>query len=178
MVAGVDDLPGHDRGFDAIVSGLVLNFLPAPGPAVTAMRERLAAGGVVAAYVWDYARGLEFLRVFWDEAVALDPRASAFDEGGRFPLCRAAALDSLFRASGLASVDTTSLEVPTGFASFDDFWAPFLGGTGPAPSYVASLDPTGRASLRERLRQRLLQSGSDGPFELRARAWAVRGRAP
>ena len=39
------------------------------------MRERVRPGGVVAAYVWDYAGRMEFLRHFWDEAVALDPAA-------------------------------------------------------------------------------------------------------
>jgi SAM-dependent methyltransferase len=177
VVAGVDALPGRDHGFDTIVSGLVLNFLPEPERAVTAMRERLTPGGLVAAYVWDYADGLEFLRAFWDEATASDPGASALDEGGRFPLCQAAALGALFRAAGLTSVDTIALEVPTRFVSFDDLWAPFLGGTGPAPRYVASLDPTARATLKERLRRRLLPSDGEGSIDLRARAWAVRGRA-
>jgi SAM-dependent methyltransferase len=174
VVAGADALPARQSGFDVIVSGLVLNFLPDAGHAVAAMRERVRPGGIVAAYVWDYESGLQFLRHFWDEAAASDPNASGFDEGGRFPLCQPAALASTFRASGLESVDTASLEIPTSFADFDDFWNPFLGGTGPAPSYVASLDPTRRESLKERLRRRILPGG-DGPIQLRARAWAVRG---
>jgi len=174
VVAGVDALPSRQDGFDAIVSGLVLNFLPNSGLAVTSMRERLRPGGIIAAYVWDYASGVEFLRTFWGEATASDPRAAAFDEGGRFPLCQAPALASLFIAAGLGSMATTSLEIPTNFANFDDFWTPFLGGTGSAPSYVASLNSTQRESLRERLRRRL-QFGSEGHIQLRARAWAVRG---
>ena len=98
---------------------------------------------------------MELLKAFWDEAVAFDPRASALDEGRRFPLCRTAALASLFRAGGLARVETDALEIPTDFASFDGSWTPFLSGTGPAPSYVASLDPSSREFLKERLRRRL-----------------------
>jgi len=174
VVAGMEALPRRDRGFDACVSGLVLNFLPDPGEAVAAIRERLRRGGTVAAYVWDYADGMEFLRSFWEEAVASDPRAAAFDEGRRFPLCRTAPLASLFRAAGLAEVETHPLEIPTEFATFDDYWTPFLRGTGPAPSYVASLDPPSRELLRERLRGRI-RAGRDGRIRLRARAWAVRG---
>jgi SAM-dependent methyltransferase len=174
VVGGAEALPSRDGGFDAVVSGLVLNFLPDPGRAVAAMRERLRPGGLVAAYVWDYAEGMEFLRCFWEEAVASDPRAAALSEGGRFPLCRAPALASLFRAAGLAQVKTGPLEIPTDFAGFDDFWMPFLHGTGPAPSYVVSLDPMSRELLRERLRRRL-HPGRDGRIQLRARAWAVRG---
>ena len=174
VVSGAEALPTRNGGFDAVVSGLVLNFLPDPGVAVASIRERLRPGGMVAAYVCDYAGGMEFLRIFWDEAVAADPRAASLDEGQRFPLCRAAALTSLFQEAGLADVGTDTLEILTVFASFDDYWTPFLRGTGPAPSYVASLDEPSRASLRERLRQRL-HAGIDERIQLRARAWAVRG---
>ena len=66
------------------------------------------------------------------------------------------------------------LDIPTDFADFDDYWRPFLGGTGPAPGYVASLDEPRRELLRQRLRQRL-PSGADGRIPLRPRASVVRG---
>lgn len=174
VVAGADALPRRDGGFDAVVSGLVLNFLPNPEEAVASMLERLRPGGIVAAYVWDYAEGMEFLRWFWDEAIAADAGAAALDEGRRFPLCKRAALASLFETAGLTQVETGRLKIETDFAGFDDYWAPFLRGTGPAPSYVASLQPEKRELLRERLRRRL-QVGGDGRIRLRACAWAVRG---
>ena len=174
VVAGMDALPTREGGFDAVVSGLVLNFLPNPEEAMASVLDRLRPGGMAAAYVWDYGEGMELLRRFWDEAVAADAGAADLDEGRRFPLCRPAALAALFRASGLAEVETESLEIPTDFASFDDYWEPFLRGTGPAPSYVASLDAPDREALRARLERRL-QTGKDGRIRLRARAWAVRG---
>jgi SAM-dependent methyltransferase len=176
IVAGAEALPHRDGGFDVAVSGLVLNFLPDPEAAVACIRQRLRSDGTVAAYVWDYAEGMEFLRLFWEEAVALDPRARARHEGKRFPLSPAPALGSLFRTGGLAQVETRALEIPTDFTTFDDYWTPFLRGTGPAPSYVASLDPDKRQLLKERL-ERCLPAGSDGRIPLRARAWAVRGVA-
>lgn len=176
VVAGADALPRRNGGYDAIVSGLVLNFIPDAKGAVSAIRERLRPGGGFAAYVWDYAEGMEFLRYFWDEAAAFDPGAAALDEGRRFPLCRPPALASLLGAAGFAQVESHALVIPTDFATFDDYWAPFLRGTGPGPGYVASLDPAGRESLRERLRRRL-PAADDGRIPLRARAWAVRGTA-
>ena len=122
---------------------------------MASVRERLRPRGLTAAYVWEYAEGMEFLRSFWDEAAASDPRAAALDEGRRFPLCRTTPLASLFRAGGLAQVETEPLEIPTDFATFDDYWTPFLRGTGPAPSYVGSIDPLDHELLRERLRRRL-----------------------
>lgn len=168
VVAGADALPQRDGGFDAIASCLVLNFVPNPEQAVAAMRTR--ARGFVSACVWDYADGMQLLRIFWDEAIAADPDAAQLDEGRRFPLCNLDALASLFRAAGFARVHSGTLEIPTRFASFDDYWTPFTRGTGPAPSYVASLDPQRRDALRERLRARL-----GARLDLTARALVVRG---
>ena len=67
------------------------------------------------------------------------------------------------------------IQVPTTFGNFDDYWAPFLGGQGPAPTYAVSLDEPRRAALREALRARL-PVAADGSIPLEARAWAVAGR--
>ncbi len=173
VLAGALDLPTRADGFDAVVSGLVLNFVPDPEKAVAAMRARLRDGGCVAAYVWDYAGRMGFLRYFWEEAVALDPGAANLDEGRRFPLCQPEALASLFRIALLSHVETHALENSTYFEDFSDYWEPFLGGTGPAPSYAVSLEPSRRESIRQRLQQRL-QPEPDGRIHLVARAWAVR----
>src|SRR4029453_2870763 len=61
--------------FDVVASGLVLNFIPAPEGAVRAMSRGTRQGGLIAAYVWDYAEGMGLIRQFWDAAVALDPQA-------------------------------------------------------------------------------------------------------
>ncbi len=175
VAAGVGELPEIEGGYDAIVSGLVFNFLPSPGEALEAMLARLRPGGLIGAYVWDYAGRMDFLRIFWDEAAALDPQAGALDEGKRFPLCREGALAELFLANGLSRVRQGPIDTRTGFANFSDFWTPFEQGTGPAPSYVAALEPGARAELQQRLRARLTHN-HDGPFELVARAWAAAGR--
>src|SRR5512143_3975563 len=41
VVAGAEALPSRDDGFDAVVSGLVLNFLPDPGETMASIRRRL-----------------------------------------------------------------------------------------------------------------------------------------
>jgi SAM-dependent methyltransferase len=176
VVGGAGDLPKSPAGFDRVVSGLVLNFLPDPRQSLEEMCARSRAGGVVAAYVWDYAGRMEFLRVFWDEAVALDANARLLDEGVRFPMCQSDALESIFREAGMRDIRSAALEIPTHFEGFSDFWEPFLGATGPAPSYVASLRAEQRRELRDRLERRLAP-GADGGIDLVARAWAVRGTA-
>jgi hypothetical protein len=154
-----------------------LNFFPKPDAAIEEMRRIAAVGGLVSACVWDYAGRMEFLRRFWDSAAAVDASASALDEGRRFPICRPDALVALFRSAGLGRVVCESIEIPTRFSDFTEFWTPFLGGTGPAPSYVAALDSARREALAEHL-DRSLARESDGAICLVARAWAVRGVAP
>ena len=137
-----------------VVSGLVLNFVPDPDAAVAAM-ARAAPGGTVAAYVWDYAEGMQLLRTFWDVACALDAAAVDLDEAQRFSFANAEELADLWTRVGLEDVQTTGDQVPTEFEDFDDLWSPFLGGQGPAPAYVASLDEPAREQLREALAGRL-----------------------
>lgn len=169
-----EHLPRREGGFDVVVSGLVLNFVPHLLRAVTHMRRRLGASGVVAGYVWDYAEGPEFSRRFWDAAVALDPAALVSAESTRFAACDAAGLEAAFVGAGLRGVEIERLSITTAFANFDDYWGPFLGRTGAAPSYVATLDATQRERLRERLRE-LLAPEPGSPIRLEASAWAVRG---
>jgi SAM-dependent methyltransferase len=169
-------LPFPDRRFDAVVSGLALNFVPDPRRAAAEFARVATSGGVAAAYVWDYAEGMAMMRHFWDAAAALDPAAAELDEGRRFPLCRPEPLGRLWADAGLDNVTVQAIQVPTVFADFDDYWRPFLGGQGPAPGYAMSLTDEHRRALGDLLRVRL-PAGPDGSIPLTARAWAVRGTA-
>jgi SAM-dependent methyltransferase len=167
-------LPADPATFDAVVAGLVLNFVPEPGEAVAEMARVARPGGTVAAYVWDYAEGMQMMRHFWDAAVELDTAARELDEGSRFTLCRPDPLADLFRSTGLHSVEVRAIEVPTVFRDFDDYWSPFLGAQAPAPAYAMSLSEDRRAELRDRIRASL-PTNAKGEHHLTARAWAVRG---
>ena len=114
------------------------------------------------------------MRLFWDAAVELNPGAAKLDEGIRFPLCRPEALTELLVSAGLAGVEVMAIDIPTPFASFEDYWQPFLGGQGPAPAYAMSLDEMARARLRDRIQARI-PVAADGSISLTARAWAARG---
>lgn len=169
-------LPLPDGRFDAVVSGLALNFVPDPGRATAEFARVATSRGVVAAYVWDYAEGMAMTRYFWDAATELDPVAAELDQARRFPLCRPQPLGTLWTEAGLDDVAVQAIEVPTVFADFGDYWTPFLGGQGAAPGYVMSLPAEGRRALRDLLRIRL-PINPNGSISLTARAWAVRGTA-
>jgi SAM-dependent methyltransferase len=174
VVAGAQGLPFADRAFDAAVSGLVLNFVHDPARMLREMRRVVREEGTVAVYVWDYAGEMQMMRRFWDAAVSLDADAFDLDEGRRFPICNPPALVELFGNAGLRDVGWREIEVPTVFSDFDDYWQPFLGAQGPAPSYAMALAERDRDRLRDRLRE-ALTTEPDGSIRLTARAWAVRG---
>jgi SAM-dependent methyltransferase len=173
-VGDARSLPYQTAFFDAVVSGLALNFMPEPAVAVSEMVRVTRVGGTVALYVWDYAGEMQLMRHFWNAAGILDPAAKELDEGRLFPICHQMPLLQLFQDAGLRQTEAQSIDAPTIFHSFDDYWAPFLGSQGPAPSYAMSLSEDHRAELRELIRSRL-PIKSDGSIELIARAWAVRG---
>ena len=175
--AAADALPLADAAVDATVSALVLNFVPDVAAALREMVRVSAGGGVVAACVWDYARSMRMIRVYWDAASQLGLLAPGQDEGDRFPLCQPDALAGAFAAADLRDVVVAPIDIETTFTGFDDYWQPFLGGQGPAPAHATSLAADQRERLRERLRDSLA-ARPDGSIVLPARAWAVRGRVP
>jgi SAM-dependent methyltransferase len=168
-----------DGSLDAALALLVVNFIPDRdrAAAVREMTRVTRPGGVVVAAVWDYGDGMEMLRAFWDEAVALDPASEPRDER-QMPTCRPGELAALWKAQGLLDVREAPLVIPLMFSSFEDFWSPFRDGQGPAGAHVASLSEGACWDLEQRLRRRLLGAGGDRSITLNARAWAVRGLVP
>jgi ubiquinone/menaquinone biosynthesis C-methylase UbiE len=170
--ARAEELPYPDDRFDVALAQLVLHFVVDPDATAREMRRVVRPGGTVGACVWDFADGMRMLRLFWDAALAVD--AAAPDEATHRPFGRDGEIGELFRLAGLENVTAGSLEVEAGYESFTDFWEPFLTSTGPAGSFIASLDEQQRARLRDDLRARL--GSPEGPFTLPARAWYATGR--
>lgn len=173
-VGDAQALPVESASYDVAVSGLVLNFVAQPDQMVAEMKRAVRMGGTIALYVWDYAGKMQFMRHFWNAAAALDSAAHDLDEGRRSLICNPERLMNLFQHAGLSEIKTHPIDISTDFKDFDDFWSPFLGGQGPAPSYVMSLSEESRAQLRERI-YNSLPFALDGSIPLVARAWAVRG---
>jgi len=167
-------IPLKKSSVNMTISGLVLNFISEPEKALSEMMRVTSSGGTVAVYVWDYNGKMDFLTYFWDVVSELDQKSSHLHEGKRFPNSSNEFLAELFKSAGFENVDVCPIEVETNFRDFNDYWKPFLGGQGPAPSYVMSLNETDRNSLRDTLFKQL-PIQSDGSIPLVARAWAVKG---
>ena len=68
-----ETIPFDDHGFDAVLAQLVLHFVSEPSAAVAEMRRVARPGSIVGACVWDFAEGMQMLRLFYDAALAIDP---------------------------------------------------------------------------------------------------------
>ena len=174
-VAAAEELPFPDGFFDGAFAQLVVNFMTDPVRGVGEMKRVVKPGGSVAACTWDYRDGMTMLRAFWDAAREVAPGESEqFDEGNM----RYAALDELtglWETVDLEEVEGGELSVTVAYEDFDDLWAPFPTGIGPAGAFCASLEPERQQALRAALSRVL--GDPEGPFELSARAWYVVGRA-
>ena len=163
-----------DAAFTSSLSLLVFNFIPDHTKALLEVKRVTAPGGVLAAAVWDYGEGMKMLRVFWEAAGAVDEAARQADER-HMPLCRAGELDDLWKRNGLEKVEARPLEITMRFASFTDYWQPFLLGQGPAGAYLRKAGEDQRTAIRREAKRLLALNTEDAPFTLPARAWALRG---
>jgi SAM-dependent methyltransferase len=172
-IGAAEALPDFGRTFDVVMSQLVVNFMGDAEAGVGSMRAAARPSGTVTSCVWDYAGGMELLRAFWDAARELDPAAP--DES-TMRYATPGELRALWEDAGLEDVATGELVAEAAYSGFDDLWAPFVVGVGPAGAYTVSLDAERRDALRDLLFRRL--GVPDAPFTLSARAWFVRGRVP
>jgi SAM-dependent methyltransferase len=171
------ELPYADSSFQASLSLFVFNFIPDRQRALREAFRVTRPGGRIAAAVWDYSAGMRMLRAFWDSAVSVDLSAEQFDEK-HLPLCRAGELSEFWRQIGLENVQELALDLTQQFASFADYWDPFLLGQGPAGAYARSISGDRLQALRDEVKRRLPVAEDDAAFALPARAWAVRGTVP
>ena len=168
-----------DRSFDRVLALLVLHFVPGADQAIAEMRRVARPGAVVGATVWDARGGLVANRIFLDTAAALDPKASKRRAGNLTrPMTRPGELATAWRAAGFRDVVETELSIRMEFASFDDYWAPYVGKDGPNAEYVATLGDSERTRLRDAVRLAYIDGEADGPRAYAAIAWAVKGSAP
>lgn len=168
-----------NASFDRVLSLLALHFVPRPDAAIAEMQRVARPGAVVAAAVWDARGGFVANRMFFDTAAALDPSAgSRRAKNYTRPLTRPGELAAAWRMAGFEEVCETVLQIRMEYASFDDYWAPYLGKDGPGAEYVSTLGEDERSRLALAVRAAYLDGDPDGPRSYAALAWAVKGVAP
>ena len=173
-VGRAESLPFDTGAFDYVVAQLVLHFVTDPAAAANEFVRVAKPGGVVGACVWEFHEGMEMLRYFWDTALTLDPDAP--DEARTLRFGRAGEIAELLTTAGLTDVTETTLRVASTYSDFDELWAGFLAGIGPAGAYCVALPADARRRLRDRLYHQLGEPS--GVFTLDAVARAAHGRTP
>jgi SAM-dependent methyltransferase len=178
-VGDICALPFADASFDRVLSLLVLHFVPRAQDAVAQLRRVARPGATIAAAVWDNRSGLTATRMLLDTAAALDPGGNEHRARHLTRLMtRPGELAAAWRQAGLVDIRETMLTIRMDFASFDDYWTPYVGKEGPIAEYVRSLGPEARERLQTAVRAAYLDGEGDGPRSYAAIAWAVAGVAP
>lgn len=175
-IATAEELPFPDGSFDGALAQLVVNFMTDAHRGVGEMRRVVKPAGTVAGCTWDYAEGMTMLCAYWDAAHEVVPdEVQEFDERSNMRFSTEDELTGLWRDVGLDDVQGGALDVTVAYEDFDDLWAPFPTGIGPAGTFCASLQPEQQRALRAAYERRL--GSPEGGFELSARAWYAVGRA-
>jgi ubiquinone/menaquinone biosynthesis C-methylase UbiE len=176
-VGDAQTLPYPDASFDRCLALLAVDYIPDAPKATLQMRRVTKTAGLVATTMWDRSRANELYGCFWDAAEAIDPTAKRPSERRR-SYGSAEALSDLWKGAGLSDIEVTNLTIRCEFSSFDELWRRYLTGEGPPGPYMAALSTDRREALRKAMRQNVLGDGPDGPFSLKAKAWAVKGIVP
>jgi len=165
-----------DGTFDRVLSMLVLHFVSDPERAVSEMRRVVRPGGVAAATVWDNFGGTPSVRMFWDIAAAIEPRAAERRDAVTIrPMTQPGELRRAFSQMGFHSVTEAMLTIRMDFANFDDYWSPMITGQGTHAEFLASLPEPTRQRIEVAVKAGYLCNRPDGPRGFASVAWAVRG---
>jgi SAM-dependent methyltransferase len=156
-----ETLPFEAAEFDVALAQLVVAFM---SDASAAVAEMARVARRVAVCMWGVAEVDMFRAIDAAAAATGTPRAA---EPRRYRTPQE--IHDLLAPHG--EVESAELDVTAGYRDFDEFWQAMGRGVGPAGQWVAGLD----AEQRERAHAELFRElGSpDGPFELKARAFAA-----
>ena len=173
-VADALNLPFPDCSFDVVASALVINFVPDRPRGLAEMRRVAKPGGLVAGYVWDFAggRATGAPLVKGMRAIGIEPPITPGTKD-----TTSEALQSLFTAAGLQTVEVRQIEIEPTYSSFEDFWTSQTGSVSPTAKFIGSLTEPERLRLRDAVRSNLPSNG-DGSVSYSACAHAIKARAP
>ena len=164
-IGDAQELPVNDDRFDAVVSGLMIKFVPDKLQAVREMKRACRPGGQVALYDWDLEHNLNMTRHFWQAVADVAPELIEGRATDRPPMQETATVADRFREAGLAQVEEERFSFTARFANFDDYWYP-----------LKNLTVDQRDKIATQVRSILPISG-DGSIAFESRASAIKGWA-
>ena len=173
-VADALALPFADQSFDAVVTALVLHFLPDRDKAFAEMKRAAKSGAVIAGYVWNrdaantyspYAPMTQGFKTLGIEPTLSPKVPEQTPEGAKATLEKA----------GFTDVSVTLIDATCGYANFDEYWQVQTLTFHPIGKGVAKLSDAERARLRDIMRD-ILTPQPDGSIRYSARAAAYQAR--
>jgi SAM-dependent methyltransferase len=167
-------LPFPDDSFDAASMALVITFLSDPAKAVAEMARVVRPGGLVATYMWDILGGGVPVAPI---EVALKSLGKASPPRPSSAASRRDAMQALWQAAGLRSIETRVIRIPVLYADFDDFWDSNSAPIGPSGQAINAMSPDEKTQLKTRLREQL-PIAPDGRIAYESFANAAKGRVP
>ncbi len=174
QVADAQTLPFPDASFDIVASALVINFIADRPRALSEMRRVLRAGGLVAAFVWDFEAELS---PSWPLRLAMRPTGADVPPVPGTGESSVGALTTLFEQAGFDRIATRSITVTVPFPDFDAFWQAQTPGYSPIGKMIAAMMSADRLRLIETVRAGLPVS-PDGSIQYPARANAIKAHLP
>jgi SAM-dependent methyltransferase len=165
-----DRLPFADGAFAAALSQLMLPFVNDPTRVAAEMRRVVRPGGVVAASTFA-AEGFAPTHAFWEAARQIDPETPDQEHP---PFSHQGEIVELWEGAGVVEIEGETIEIEARYANFDDYWAPFVAGIGPAAEYLRAQPVPRRETIREACFEML--GNRNVGFTLRAQVLAVKGR--
>jgi SAM-dependent methyltransferase len=173
-VADARQLPLADSSFDVVASALVINFVPEPPLALAEMRRVTRGSGLIAGYVWNFARELSPsgpLRCAMRRLGAEAPDVPGTNVSGIEALC------ALFATAGLDRIETRTIDVCLAYEDFDDFWQSQTPRYAPTTKIIATMTDRERVRLMRAV-EASLPRGPGGVIEYCAQANAIKARVP
>jgi len=166
-------LPYPDDTFDAAVMALVIFFVPDPAKGVAEMKRVVRPDGVVAAYAWDMMNGgfpFDAMQVEMRELGVPPTYPPMYEVSG------VEALRKVWKAAGLAAVETREFAAHRTYDDFEDLWTTSSLTASVAPKF-ATMPAADVETLKARVRARSPADVS-GRITSSARITAVKGRVP
>tara|TARA_A100001037_G_scaffold56745_1_gene49031 strand:- start:298 stop:1065 length:768 start_codon:yes stop_codon:yes gene_type:complete len=170
-IGKAEDLPFQDSSFDAVVSGLMIKFVPDQEKAIREMKRVTRVGGIVALYDWDITSNMNTTRHFWS---AVDDTTSNPITPG--PAAPAHKLELLFKEAGLSQVQQKKISFNSYFRNLDDYWRPITQNSQNVGRFYKKMSDEHQTAVFNRLKE-TLPFKSDGSIQFESRAIMASGYA-
>ncbi len=173
-IGDAQDLPFEDDQFDAVISGLMIKFVPDKLKAVNEMKRVAHTGSTIALYDWNMDSNMNTTRHFWSAVADVIPERMEDRATDRTPMTEIDSIANLFEAAGLNAIQQQTISFTTQFRDLNDYWDPITNNAQNVGRFYQTMTNAQRNEVLERLRQ-TLPLAADGSISFESRAVAVKG---